>query len=189
MWNKRLDQFLHSKLFMRCEADHSVYVRPATRGSRPLVIAVYVDDLLVVGEPDDVERCKKELAEEFDMKDLGEVSWLLGVEVTRFRDQFQLSQHKYVNDVLERFGMINCRPIATPMTPGEHLTQDGSASGGGALDEEGSRVYRSAVGSLMYLAVGTRPDIAAAVSVVSRFMQSPNLDCSQADIAISKRYF
>ncbi len=173
MWNKRLDQFLSSKQFVRCEADHSVYVRPASKGgSKPLVIAVYVDDLLVVGEPDDVVKCKKELAEEFDMKDLGEVCWLLGVEVTRVRNQFQLSQQKYVNDVLERFGMSDCRPLATPMTPGEHLTQDGAGTGD-VLDEEGSRVYRSAVGSLMYLAVGTRPDIAAAVGNVSRFMQSP----------------
>src|SRR5581483_5491957 len=102
-WYLKLHDFLIAVHFVACEADHSVYVR---KGSVPVIIAVYVDDLLIVGGADDVRIVKELLSGEFDMKDLGDASWILGIEVKRDRDHRELTlcQERYINIILERFG-------------------------------------------------------------------------------------
>jgi hypothetical protein len=108
------------------------------------------------------------------MTDVGPVQWLLGIEISRDNDgAFLLRQRKYVETMLERFGMADCRPVATPMDVSVHLSADMSPQTDEEQEAMASVPYRSAVGSLMYLMVSTRPDIAAAVGVVSRFAERP----------------
>jgi len=171
MWYQKLDALMGDLQFTRCEADHSVYVQ-ATRGS-VCIVAVYVDDLLIAGAPTQVSALKTALCSKFEMKDLGAVHWLLGIEVKRRTNCFELSQTQYVLDVLERFGMSDCRPLHAPLAMGERL----SVCMCPQTEEERRHMrtvpYRSAVGSVMYAMVATRPDLAAAVGVVSRFMADP----------------
>jgi hypothetical protein len=173
MWYKKLDEYLQELAFHRSEADHSVYVQRDTARGSVVIIAVYVDDLVITGHEAQVLAIKSALASKFDMKDLGEVHWLLGIEVERKRNLYQLSQRKYITDMLEAYGMADCRPVSTPADPHVQLTSDMSPKS----DEERRAMagvpYRNAVGSLMYVMVGTRPDIAAAVSAVSRYMSDP----------------
>jgi transposase InsO family protein len=176
-WNRKLDEFLRSLGFQRSEADHSLYVHgdPATGESAYVVIAVYVDDLIIAGAERDVLDSKSKLASRFKMTDMGEVQWLLGLEVQHDKERklFKLSQRKYIESVLERFGMADSKPVKTPMEQSVRLTADMSPGDDRERATMAAVPYRSAVGSLMYAMVATRPDIAAAVGAVSRFAENP----------------
>ena len=106
---------------------------------------------------------KDELSKQFEMSDLGEARVCLGLEITRDRAKrtLHVSQEHYANKVLERFGMHNSKPVVTPM--------DGQIGGPDDDNLAQDVPYRQVIGSLMYLMVGTRPDIAFAVGRLCRF--------------------
>ncbi|KAD0533627.1 hypothetical protein E3N88_31441 [Mikania micrantha] len=106
-----------------------------------------------------------ELHSEFAIKDLGSLNYFLGLEVTHTTVGLFLSQAKYAHDILSRAGLLDCKPIHTPLATNETL----SSTGVPFFDVTS---YRSLVGALQYLTI-TRPDIAYAVNQVSQFLQSP----------------
>ena len=112
------------------------------------------------------------------MKDLGEASYVIGIEIHRDRSlrTLGLSQKAYIEKVLKRFNMQNCSPIAAPMVKGEkfNINQCPQTS----LEEEKMKgiPYASAVGSLMYAQVSTRPDIAFAVGILGRYQSNPGME-------------
>eukprot|EP00253_Pinus_taeda_P006307 PITA_06307 len=112
---------------------------------------------------------KKELRKGFEMTDLGYVHYYLGIEVTQHPKSIFLSQKKYIGDLLNRFGMIECNHLTTPMEQNLKLT---SIEG---KEFEDATKYRQLVGSLNYLTT-TRPDILFVVGILSRFMQKPYFD-------------
>ncbi|KAK3009920.1 hypothetical protein RJ639_011490 [Escallonia herrerae] len=118
---------------------------------------------------------KKLLSREFDMKDLGSAKKILGMEIHRDRKAGKLwvTQKSYVEKVLERFSMLNAKPVSTPL--GAHFQLSSRLCPSAEEDVEYmSRVpYANAVGCLMYAMVCTRPDISHAVSMVSRYMGNP----------------
>ena len=133
------------------------------------------DDMLIAAEKMcDIKKLKELRSSEFEMKDLSAAKKILGMEIFRDREKKKLflSQKAYINKVLTRFEMSSCKPISNPCASNLHLTMYEVQ-----YEEEieyMSRVpYASAVGSLMYAMVCTRPDLAHAVSVVSRFMGQP----------------
>ncbi|KAK3042297.1 hypothetical protein RJ639_001892 [Escallonia herrerae] len=118
---------------------------------------------------------KKLLSREFDMKDLGSAKKILGMEIHRDRkaEKLWVTQKNYVEKVLERFSMLNAKPVSTPL--GAHFQLSSQLCPSTKEDVEYmSRVpYANAVGCLMYAMVCTRPDISHAVSMVSRYMGNP----------------
>ena len=114
---------------------------------------------------------KRELKNQFKMKDLGPVKHYLGIEVQRTKNEIRLTQTEYATEILKRFGMEDCAPKPTPMDPGIRLDIDVA---GNPLAEADKVRYQQAVGSLLYLSLGTRPDIAFAVSILSRFTANPH---------------
>ena len=101
----------------------------------------------------------------FEIKDLGTMAYCLGMECVQRINEISIYQSGYIRDVLDRFGMSDSKPVATPMDPGTKLEKD---EGESSPNEE-ELPYRELIGSLMYLAVCTRPDIAFAVSYLSQF--------------------
>ncbi len=131
------------------------------------MVSLYVDDLLYTGSSQQLMmEFKQVLMKEFEMTDLGEMNYFLGLEVSQRKSGIFLSQHKYAIEVLRQFCMDQCKAVATPMNTGEKLKEE---DGSGATDVGR---YRSLVGRLIYL-THTRPDISFAVGLVSRFMHSP----------------
>jgi hypothetical protein len=110
----------------------------------------------------------QDLGLEFVLKDLGELHYFLGVQVTRTTNDMVLSQDQYARDVLRRAGMYHCKPVKTPLATSTKL----SVSSDTLLDAEDSSKYRSIVGGLQYLTL-TRPDISFAVNRVCQFVHSP----------------
>lgn len=131
-------------------------------------MGVYVDDLVISG-PDvsDIIQFKQEMKEKFSMSDLGLLSYYLGIEVRQGGDGITLSQSSYALKILEAAGMLDCNSCATPMEARLKLSKK--------MEEEvvNPTAYRSLIGSLRYL-VNTRPDIAYAVGVVSRYLEAPS---------------
>ena len=148
-----------------------------------IYLVLYVDDMLIATKKKyDIQKLKGLLSAEFEMKDLGAARKILGMEIIRDRERRKLflSQRSYIQKVLARFGMSSSKPIDTPSAVNIHLTVM-FAPQSEEEKEYMSRVpYASAVGSLMYAMVCTRPDLAHAVSVVSRFMGQPGREHRQA---------
>ena len=127
-----------------------------------MILVLYVDDLFLTGDKHQNAWCKRELTSEFEMKDLGLMHYFLGLEVWQRSDEIFLSQGKYTVDVLWRFGMMDCKSMATPMVSNLKKLHE-TASGTDPVD---STMYRQLIGSLLYL-VHTRPDICFVVSALS----------------------
>lgn len=134
-----------------------------------MFVLVYVDDIIVASSSQEATNALlKALEKEFALKDLGDLRYLLGIEVKRSRDGLKLSQERYAIDVIQRVGMKNCKPIHTPLPMTEKL----SAADGQKLRAEDSTRYRSLVGVLQYLTL-TRPDISFFVNKVCQFIHEP----------------
>ena len=138
----------------------------ARRDSEFLLVGVYVDDLIITGtSADAIEGFKTQMQELFQMTDLGLLSYYLGIEVKQERGMITVCQSGYAAKILEDAGMSDCNPSLTPMEHRRKVVKNT----GEAVD---ATRYRSIIGSLRYL-VNTRPDIAYAVGVASRFMEAP----------------
>jgi hypothetical protein len=100
---------------------------------------------------------------------------LLGWEITRDREAktVSISQKGYIQKALERFNMLNCTPVSTPMSPGVRLTREQCATTYEEVEQMQFVPYQTLIGTLMYLMVSTRPDICHAVGVLAQFMHQP----------------
>lgn len=116
------------------------------------------------------------MEEEFAMTDLGRMKYFLGVEVIQDDDGIFISQKKYAEDVLKKFGMEECNAVRNPMVPGNRMTKEGDGS---SVD---STSFKQLVGSLRYL-TATRPDLIYSVNLVSRYMENP----SEQHLSAAKR--
>ena len=135
-------------------------------------IGVYVDDIIVAEKDESkMENVKKQLSSKFDIKDLGRLSYFLGISIVQEQEGrvTWMGQPAYTQKLLTKTGMSDCKPVKTPVDPGQRLVKASEAER--ALDQP---LYQSVVGSLMYLAMCTRPDIAYAVGMLGRFSSKPN---------------
>ena len=139
------------------------------------MVSLYVDDLMIASNCDKLcSDLKSNLNERFEMKDLGRVQVCLGLEFRWLSDgSCILSQERFLKKILERFNMTNCKPIGCPIAAGQKLTKAMCPTSEGEVKEMESVPFRSAVGSLIYLVTGTRPDIAVAVGEVAKFCNNP----------------
>lgn len=153
-----------------------------------MIIAVYVDDLILVcNDLELLKTTKESLNASFDMRDLGELHYFLGIQVMRDRANktISLSQSTYVETVLKRFGMQECKPVKTPMMVNEKLSKEMSSTTEEEKNKVHKNLYQCVLGCLTYLSTGTRPDIAEAVRVASQFMAIPGEQHFQAVKRIS----
>jgi hypothetical protein len=162
--------------FARCDVDQAVFFRRERNSF--IIVLVHVDDCTIVATSQPlIIRFKIEIARHVDITDLGELHWILGIEVRRIREQraIYLSQRSYLESILRRYGLDELKPVSLPMETNVRLTSAQSPS----TTEEFARMrnipYHEAVGSLMYASLGTRPDITYAVQSVSRFSKNPGL--------------
>lgn len=164
-WNAKFTDFIKQFGFKVCKVDPCVFIREQANDTT--ILAIHVDDGLVVSTNKAcIEPVIDHLRNKFEIV-VSEANYYLGYEIKRKSDgSIHLNQSAYTRKVLERFGMLEANPVATAVNNQQQL---------GAVEVKTpvSFPYSEAVGSLMYLAIGTRPYIAFAVSLVSRFMDSP----------------
>ena len=142
-----------------------------------LMLTLYVDDLMIASNSELLCSILREnLNKRFEMKDLGKVRRCLGLEFNWLSNgTCVLSQTQYSLKVLERFNMTECKPIGCPIARGSKLTKSMSPTTAEEIKEMEKVPYRSAVGSLIYLVTGTRPDLAVATGEVAKYCNNPGL--------------
>lgn len=117
-WNKRIDGFLEKSGITKCLSEHGVYVKFCDNGScvERIFICLYVDGLLIGGSSEElVAGCKHELLKEFEMSDLGNLSYFLGIELKQTSDRMVMHQTKYITDMLKKFSMQQSNPTNIPV--------------------------------------------------------------------------
>ncbi|WVZ98659.1 LOW QUALITY PROTEIN: hypothetical protein U9M48_044067 [Paspalum notatum var. saurae] len=157
-WYGKISEFLIQNDFKVAPSDSSLFVK--SKEGRLAIVLVYVDDLIVTGDnTEEIRRIRENLSVRFQMKELGELKHFLRLEVERTKDGIFLGQQKYAKDLLQRYGMLDCKPITTPMDPNVRLQEDEGKN------LEDVTMYQRMIGSLIYLTLTVR--------VVSRYMSKP----------------
>ncbi|RZB87138.1 Pectin acetylesterase 2 isoform B [Glycine soja] len=160
-WFEKFSSVVQAFGMKQSEADHSVFYCH-TSSSRWVYLVVYVDDLVITrNDQEKIAQLKQHLFSHFQTKDYGKLKYFLGIEVARSKDGIIISQRKYALDILKEIGMLDCRPIDSPMDPNKKLLPN---QGEPYSDLER---YRGLVGKLIYLTI-TRPDISFAVGVIGQ---------------------
>ncbi|CAK1597413.1 unnamed protein product [Parnassius mnemosyne] len=171
-WHKELVRMLLSIGFKALPQDQCVFV--ARKNEHIMLIAIYVDDLILATN-DNVwlNNVKNKLSNKFEMKDMGKISDCLGIQFSRDNeDRVYMEQSVYIERLLERFGMCECKPALTPIDVNVKLMKPES------VNESVMKQYpcQSLVGALMFLAVSTRPDITYSVNYLSQFNTNYNVE-------------
>ena len=150
----------------RSTSDHSIFYHH-TSSRQCIYLIVYVDDIVIISiDHDGIRKLKQHLFSHFKTKDLGKLKCFLGIEITQSKPDVVMSQRKYVLDILEETGMLNCKHVDTPMDPNVKLVP----RQGEPLRDP--RRCQRLVGRLNYLTI-TRPEISFPMSVIGQFLQSP----------------
>ena len=166
-WNSTFTAFVESIGFKQSPHDPCVFTR--TR-KEEVILAIYVDDIIIASNSThEVDEIKSDLPRRFTVKDLCNLSFILGIHVEQKDGRIKIHQRKYLENILKKFGFEDCKPISTPFDVNVKLHDDGTSK---AVDVT---MYQQMVGSLLYICISlvTRPDIAYAVGVVSRFNSQP----------------
>ena len=175
-WYDTLSRALTDLGFQVNDADPGVF--SAHNDPHTTILAIHVDDCLITGSSSElIADYKHKLNQRYSLTDLGPVHWLLGIKIFRNREAHtvSLSQTSYIDTILSRFSLSNTRPLASPISPGATLSKINTPSDATEMDHMKKIPYREAVGSLMYAAVATRPDVTFAISTLSQFLENPGL--------------
>ena len=162
--------------FIRSEHDPAVF--HWRQGDDIMVMVIHVDDCTIAGNSQKlIDKCKAKVKIRYTMTDLGPISWVLGIKVTRDLDNrtLGLSQTSYIDLILNRFNFTDAKPVSTPMDPTIRYSKTQCPA---TLEEKAKMKnipYREAIGALMYCAVTTRLDISFAVALLSQFLENPGV--------------
>lgn len=169
-WNKELDDFLIKQGFRRLKASGCVYI-----SGYWTIVVIYVDDIFVFSRDlasiTDLIRCTTKA---YEAKDLEEISYALGVKISWNKaGGVCLSQKAYIKSILRQYNMIECRGATTPLEPGMKISKEGCPKTQEEKEKMSEVPYRRLIGSLMYLALHTRPDLIYAVTKLSQYNTDP----------------
>ncbi|XP_047155510.1 uncharacterized mitochondrial protein AtMg00810-like [Vigna umbellata] len=165
-WIKKIDSYSIKEKFNKCAAEHGVYVK-GDFVKELIIICLYVDDLLVTrSNPRFIDEFKKIMEAKFEMTDLGNLSYFLGIEFIHTTNGLMLHQKKYAGELLKRFNMLECNAAKSPMEANLKLVKD-------EAEEDADEIeYMQIIGSLRFLC-NNRPDLAFSVGVINMFMNQP----------------
>ena len=176
-WYLKFHSVVASYGFVENKVDQCIYCKVS--GRKFIFLILYVDDILLASSDLGLlHETKRMLSNNFDMKDLGEASFVLGIEIHRNRScrLLGLSQRAYVDRVLERFNMQLCKPGIAPVCKGDKLSLSQCPHSDIEKAQMKNVPYASALGSIMYAQVCTRPDIAFATGLLGRYQSNPGHD-------------
>lgn len=176
-WYMKFSNYIQSMGFLRCPYDQSLFYQ--RQGADILILLIYVDDILVTGNSSSkISDFILHLSSVFNMKDLGDIHYFLGLQIARDETTLTVTQTRYLVSLLQKFGLAGAKPVATPLASGTLLT----ATDGALLKDP--TLYRQLVGSLQYLTL-TRPDISYSVHRVCQYMHAPR----EPHLIAAKRIF
>ena len=117
VWFKRFSDTLYKLGYKQGQTDHTLFTKIKEDGRRTILI-VYVDDIIITGDDNqEIEKLKEQLRQAFEVKELGELRYFLGLEVARSKNGIVVSQRKYTLDLLKETGKLGCKLANTPLEP------------------------------------------------------------------------
>lgn len=166
VWNETIHKVIVDAEYQQSETDPCFYFKRS--GDSVCFILIHVDDILVAGKSElEIKEVESILSNQFKIKSLGPVQHYLGIDVTRDSDgNFELCQSSYIRKICEDFGLTNSKPVKTPIDPNYEKSESGDML-------PNNTNYRKLLGCLLYVAVNTRPDIAAGVSILAQKVAAP----------------
>ncbi|RVW22637.1 Retrovirus-related Pol polyprotein from transposon TNT 1-94 [Vitis vinifera] len=176
-WYRKFDQVITSFGFKENTVDQCIYLKFS--GRKFIILVLFVDDILLASSDVGLlHETKRFLSSKFDMKDLGDAYFVLGIQIYRDRSRgiLGLSQKAYIDKVLSRFGMSNCAPGDTPVAKGDKFSLHQCPKNELEKKDMERFPYASAIGSLMYAQVCMRPIIAYIVGMLGRYLSNPGMD-------------
>ena len=176
-WYQEFSGFLTAYGVSKNPHDPCVYTFKDQTGELKCMLIVYVDDVPsgIAGDAEWYKQFLSDLKAKYNIKE-GPLEWCLGIEVVRGEDYIELKQTKYINDMLVKYDMEQCTGASVPLAAGSVFSYQDSPQTPeekAVMQRMPCSQYKSLVGSLLYAAVGTRPDIALAVSKISHVMSKP----------------
>jgi hypothetical protein len=175
-WYDKLTAELAALGIQALHSDHAVY--KLIRGGKFVFIAIHIDDSTITGNcPELIDEVQEDIGRIFKITLLGPISWLLGMEVKRNRPKrtLALSQNTYIDSLLRKFNMENCKAVSVPLDPNAQLSREQCPQTDKEKAEMRKYPYRELIGGLVWLTTATRPDLAFAVCVLSRFIDNPGM--------------
>lgn len=172
-WYFELSATFNELGFSRSEADHCVFYKGS---DRPIIVTVSTDDMTLAAKYlRTIEDLKRELGDRYEISDLGEIHWLLGIEVKRDRANrtIHLSQRAYLDSIIKEFNLEDAPPLSVPAEPGLVLGPHQCPKTPEEFKEMENVPYVRGVGKLMYYYVATRPQIGYIIRVLAQFMSNP----------------
>lgn len=182
-WNVTLDAQLKKMGYVQSTNDPCIYI--STEGESS-IIGVYVDDFVIAANGQEtIEKVKAALSEKFDVKDLGELHYFLGVQVVQDHDNgtVWIGQPTFTESLLEKFNMSEAKSVKTPVSVNSKLSEASEDS-----DRVDQSLYQSAVGSLLYLATRTRPDISFECRLLLLQAYQISLGGSETNLSLPQRH-
>ncbi|CAL2268648.1 unnamed protein product [Prunus armeniaca] len=174
LWFAKFTEAILAAGFIQSKADYSLFT--CKDGKSFTALLIYVDDILITrNDIDAINSLKSFLHTCFHIKDLGDLKYFLGIEVSRSKKGIYVSQRKYALEILKDYGFLGARPIDFPI-------EEAKLSDKGELLKDPEK-YRRLVGQLLYLTI-TRPDFTYSVHVLSRFMHQPRLPHMDAALRV-----
>ena len=175
-WYQKLTSIFSSLGFNRCAVDQAVFFKSNQKAKELTVIAVHVDDCTIAATNSRlVDALKAGMRQHVEVTDLGELHWMLGIEIHRNRDAgtVHLSQRAYIKSILCHYNLGDLKPMLTPMDTQVRLTSEQAPQSAAEFAAMRDVPYRKAVGALNWAALATHPDIAFAVATVARYTTKP----------------
>ncbi|KAL0745535.1 hypothetical protein Bca101_101970 [Brassica carinata] len=168
-WYNKLSTTLNGRGFKKSELDHTLFT--LTTPSGMIALLVYVDDIIITGsDKEGIIATKEFIKSMFEIKDLGEMKYFLGIEICRSKEGLFMSQRKYTLDLLKGAGAYGGKTARMPMEDRYKVPREGEIEDSKPYQDP--KLYRKLVGKLIYLTI-SRPDICFAVNQVSQHMQVP----------------
>ena len=167
MWNITISNFLKSIGFTQLKSEQCLFSKSNSQKETTCIVALYVDDMLITGLDSEINSTVELIKNKFKISKCSPVNHILGITVEPTEYGYNISQKKYINDILKRFKINENQKSSTPCV-GENIKEINN-------EPFDNSIYQSAVGSLIHLAKCTRPDIACAVNKASRKNKNPNM--------------
>ena len=174
-WNIKLTNWLKQKGFKQSEVDPCFFYYTSAKEKVHCYLNVYVDDLPGGhNNPEWFAKFISEMKEDFKVGSVEDLQWVMQVEVKKIPNGLQFCHKKYINDLLQKYDMLNCKPQAIPLDPSFEIKMDDTTNLTDVQRNKISTIYKELVGSLLWIARVDRPDIQHAVSVLCRFTSNPS---------------
>ncbi|GJU64837.1 retrovirus-related pol polyprotein from transposon TNT 1-94 [Tanacetum coccineum] len=173
-WYMKFHEVMSKVQFKKNAVDQCIYLKLS--GSKFVILVLYVNDIILASNDlNMLYETKRFLSENFEMKDLGEASYVIGIEIYRDRSRgiLGLSQRAYIDKILKKYSMQNCSPTVAPVVKGDKFGAYQCPKNKLEQEEMRLKPYASVVGSLTYAQVCTRPDIAYITGMLGRYQSNP----------------